>query len=129
MMRRFREGAYHSGNVWLFQTFEIAEGLRKRGYWALGQNLDNRVTHVVQYLKYYPEFVRGSLQDKIEVSEAMVVVRDRDGSENTAQQSPQEVQGWTLTAYLAIIFREEHGHSMPKNYKFKTYEREVLHPI
>jgi glycogen debranching enzyme len=105
---RFMPGAYHNGSVWLFQTFQIAEGLRRHGYGDLAKDLDDRVVRAVESVKYYPEYVRGDKEDVIRVNKKIIDTFDKeDGMANRREQPPQQVQLWTLTAYAAIMHRRK----------------------
>ncbi len=56
---RFRPGAYHNGSVWLFDTYLIALGLERHGYFGLAENLKERIGRVVTQFNKFPEFAKG----------------------------------------------------------------------
>jgi glycogen debranching enzyme len=103
---RFMPGAYHNGNSWPMQTFQISKGLRKQGFEDLAQDLENRIVKAVEYLKIYPEFVNGGFDSEIKISNRMVDTYDpNDKRKNRREQPPQQIQLWTLSAYGAIKYQ------------------------
>lgn len=102
---RFREGGYHTGSVWLWDTHHIAKGLRRLGYTEEADDLDSRILEVVNATGMFPEYVRGE-QDKIAVNRHTIVLYDAlQHRENVVEQPPQEVQAWTVAAIRAIKAR------------------------
>jgi glycogen debranching enzyme len=121
---RFMPGAYHNGNSWLMQTFQIAEGLREQGYHALAEELDKRIVSAVEQSKLYPEYVNGGTQKEIRLNERIVDTYDSiDKRRNRREQPPQQIQLWTLTAYGAIQYRRQHGQ---KKIPLTPFEEEIL---
>jgi len=107
---RFMPGGYHTGNVWLFQNFKIAEGLRRVGYHHLAAELDRRIVRAVEQSRMYPEYVSGAMGEDIRLNERIVDTWDEeDGMLNRREQPPQQIQLWTVSAYSAIKFREENN--------------------
>lgn len=102
---RFREGGYHTGSVWLWDTHHIAKGLRRHGYTEEADDLDRRILEVVNTTGMFPEYVRGE-QDEIAVNHRTIVLYDAlQHRENVVEQPPQEVQAWTVAAIRAIKAR------------------------
>lgn len=98
---RFRPGAYHNGSVWLWDTHHIAKGLRRSGYKAEADDIDQRILEVINTTNMFPEYVRGE-QDTIAVNTHTVVLWDFNRNrENVIEQPPQEVQAWTVAAIRA----------------------------
>lgn len=121
---RFMPGAYHNGSSWLMQTFQIAEGLREQGYYALAEELDNRIVKAVEVSKLYPEYVNGGTQKEIRLNERIVDTYDPiDKRKNRREQPPQQIQLWSLTAYGAIRCRRQ---ASPKNFPIQPIEEEIL---
>lgn len=101
---RFREGAYHNGSVWIWDTHYISKGARRHlsepAFLALADELDNRILRVVNTIGSFPEYVRGG--NEIAINEHIIDVRDPDtGLINRIEQPPQQVQAWTVAAILA----------------------------
>lgn len=104
---RFMPGAYHNGNSWPMQTFQIAKGLRKQGFEDLAEDLESRIVKAVELLKIYPEFVNGGFDSEIRISNRIVDTFDPfDGRKNRREQPPQQIQLWTLSAYGAIQYQK-----------------------
>lgn len=102
---RFREGAYHNGSVWIWDTHHIAKGARRYQsdpeFALFADDLDNRILRVVNTLNGFPEFVRGG--NEITINTHIIDVRDdATGHINRIEQPPQDVQAWTVAAILAV---------------------------
>lgn len=104
---RFRAGAYHCGSSWLWDTATTAFGLVAEGELDFARDLFGRVEKACDVFGGYPEFARGERGSEIHFNTRVVDVVDRQGRENRIEQPPQEIQGWTVAAYMAI----EHYHS------------------
>lgn len=105
---RYREGAYHNGSVWIWDTHHIAKGLRRYGrdpiFTEFADDLDERIINVCETIGGFPEYVRGG--DRIETNTRAIEVYDRSvGRMNRVEQPPQEVQAWTVAAILATKIR------------------------
>lgn len=102
---RYREGSYHNGSCWLWDTYLIAQGMRKYGFEIEALDLEGRIMNTVNMFNKYPEYARGS--DVVpELNESRVVVRDiLHDQENVLEQPPQEIQAWTVAAVVAIESR------------------------
>ncbi len=110
---RFREGAYHNGSIWLWDTHHIAKGLRRHGYTIEADDIDTRLLNVVNTTKIFPEYVRGDSADTPSINTMTIVLWDSIYSrENKVEQPPQEVQAWTVAAILAIKKRLERAYSV-----------------
>jgi glycogen debranching enzyme len=101
---RFREGAYHNGSVWIWDTHHIAKGARRHRndpkFEKFANDLDNRLLNVVNMIDEFPEYIRGG--DKIAVNTRIIDVYDtKAGRINRVEQPPQEIQAWTVAAILA----------------------------
>lgn len=118
--KRFRPGAYHNGNVWLWDNYIIAEGLRRQGYPKLARELMRRIFSVVKKFRKFPEFARGG-EEKEPVLNSRVVDLwdDKQNRINHIEQPPQDIQAWSVSAILAEKYRcgEEILH--PKRYQSK----------
>lgn len=115
---RYREGAYHNGSVWIWDTHHIAKGLRRHAepeFKAFANELDDRILHIVDIIGGFPEYVRGSSAD-ISVNEYVVELIDHinGGRINKVEQPPQEVQAWTVAAILATKRRRSKLNSIVK---------------
>lgn len=101
---RYREGAYHNGSVWIWDTHHIAKGARRHGhnpeFKAFADELDKRILDVVNVVGGFPEYVRGG--SVIDVNRHVIDVEDTlNHCINRVEQPPQEVQAWTVAAILA----------------------------
>jgi len=107
---RFREGAYHNGSVWIWDTHHIAKGARRHGdnpeFKKFADNLDNRILNVVNTIEEFPEYIRGG--NEIAVNTRIIDVYDSTaGRINRVEQPPQEVQAWTVAAILASQWHDK----------------------
>ncbi len=105
---RYREGAYHNGSVWIWDTHHIAKGARRYAnnpeFEAFANDLDDRIINVVNSIGEFPEYVRGG--DSITVNTRIIDVYDNKANRiNRVEQPPQEVQAWTVAAILATKWR------------------------
>lgn len=99
---RFRPGAYHNGSVWLFDTYLIAQGLERHGFYGLAEDLKGRLGAVVAKYHKFPEFARGGDEDEPMLNERIIdVVDENTGLINRIEQPPQEIQAWSVAAILA----------------------------
>ncbi len=105
---RYREGAYHNGSVWIWDTHHIAKGARRHAtepaFAAFAQELDRRILRVVDAIGSFPEYVRGG--DSIAINTHTIDVEDTMYHRiNRVEQPPQEVQAWTVAAILTTKYR------------------------
>jgi len=110
---RFREGAYHNGSVWIWDTHYIAKGARRHAeepaFLAFANHLDQKILTVVETLGSFPEYVRGG--DRFALNTFIVDVLDTSTNRtNRIEQPPQEVQAWTVAAILAT--KRRHGDNL-----------------
>lgn len=118
---RFRPGAYHNGNVWLWDNYLIAQGLRLHGYHSLAHELDRRILADMVETNEFPEFVRGGDGKLPEATTRVVDIWDaKNRRVNRIEQPPQEVQAWSVAALLSI--------KIANNRRFKQYGRAGYKP-
>lgn len=99
---RFRPGAYQNGSVWLWDTHHIAKGMRRLGYKAEADDLDQRILNAIDHTGMFPEYVRGDNHSVPHINSQTIVVWDeKNNRENVVEQPPQEVQAWTVAVILA----------------------------
>jgi glycogen debranching enzyme len=104
--KRFRPGAYHNGNVWLWDTYTISLGLERHGYNELSYELDKRIWNVVDKYRKFPEFARGGDEEEPVLTNRIVDVWDnRYHFKNRLEQPPQEIQAWTVAAMYAVKYK------------------------
>lgn len=102
---RYREGSYHNGSVWLWDSHLVATGLRRHGYDDEADMLDQKILDVIDATHMLPEYVRGC-SDEIRVNTKVISTFDETYQmPNTVEQLPQEVQAWTAAAVLEIKTR------------------------
>lgn len=113
---RYREGAYHNGSIWIWDTHHIAKGARRHSaekrFGEFADDLDQRILQVVNTTGSFPEYVRGG--NEIALNTRIIDVRDKESRRiNRVEQPPQEVQAWTVAAILATKKRrDERGLSI-----------------
>jgi glycogen debranching enzyme len=101
--RRFRPRAYHNGNVWGFDTYLISLGFARRGFHDEAQELQRRLVASCRATHRLPEFVAGGEPGTELIAKRIVDVFDScNGRVNRIEQPPQEIQGWTVAAMVAI---------------------------
>jgi glycogen debranching enzyme len=102
---RYREGAYHNGSSWIWDTHYIAKGARRHteepAFVEFADHLDLKILNAVETLGSFPEYVRGG--DEIAVNTYIIDVLDTHNNNrlNHVEQPPQEIQAWTVAAILA----------------------------
>jgi glycogen debranching enzyme len=100
---RFRPRAYHNGNVWGFDTYLISLGFARRGFHDEAQELRRRLVASCRATHRFPEFVAGGEPGTELIAKRIVDVFDSvNGRVNRIEQPPQEIQGWTVAAMVAI---------------------------
>lgn len=125
---RYRPGAYHNGNVWLWDNFVISQGLERHGLEHLAWELRARIWNDVQTFGRFPEFVRGEDGEKPKISSRVVDVWDeKNQRENRIEQPPQEIQAWSVAAMLSS--KHKRGEQLLGREKIndtKPIENEIL---
>ena len=100
---RFRPRAYHNGNVWGCDNYLISLGFARRGFRDEAQELQRRIVASCRATHRFPEFVAGGEPGTELIAKRIVDVYDsRNGRVNRVEQPPQEIQGWTVAAMVAI---------------------------
>jgi glycogen debranching enzyme len=100
---RFRPRAYHNGSVWAFDNYLISLGLARHGFLDEAQELRRRIAASCRATHRFPEFVAGGEPGTELIAKRIVDVFDsRNGRVNRVEQPPQEIQGWTVAAMVAI---------------------------
>jgi len=100
---RFRPRAYHNGNVWGCDNYLISLGLARRGFADEAQELQRRLPASCRATHRFPEFVAGGEPGSELIAKRIVDVYDsRNERVNRVEQPPQEIQGWTVAAMVAI---------------------------
>lgn len=101
--QRFRPRAYHNGNVWGFDNYLISLGLERHGFSAEARELRRRLVASCRATHRFPEFVAGVESGAELIAKRIVDVFDSsNGRTNRIEQPPQEIQGWTVAAVVAI---------------------------
>lgn len=101
--QRFRPRAYHNGNVWAHDNYVISLGLARHGFRDEALELQRRVVASCRATHRFPEFVAGGKPGTELIAKRIVdVYDDRNERVNRIEQPPQEIQGWTVGAMVAI---------------------------
>ncbi len=101
--QRFRPRAYHNGSVWGCDNYLISLALARRGLRDEAQELQRRLVASCRATHRLPEFVAGGEPGAELIAKRIVDVFDsRNGRVNRVEQPPQEIQGWTVAAMVAI---------------------------
>ena len=100
---RFRPRAYHNGNVWGHDNYVISLGLARHGFHDEAHELRSRLVGSCRATHRFPEFVAGGEPGTELIAKRIVDVFDsRNDRVNRVEQPPQEIQGWTVAAAVAI---------------------------
>lgn len=100
---RFRPRAYHNGNVWACDNYLISLGLGRHGFRDEAQELQRRIAAACRATHRFPEFVAGGEPGTELIAKRIVDLYDsRNERVNRVEQPPQEIQGWTVAAMVAI---------------------------
>jgi glycogen debranching enzyme len=102
---RFGPGTYHNGSTWPMDTGIFADGLRRHGFHAQADDLDDRVLRACAVVDGFPEFLRGDTDDEIRVNTQVTEAVLEEGVEVPREQPPQDPQGWTVTRVSRILRR------------------------
>jgi glycogen debranching enzyme len=101
--RRFRPRAYHNGNVWGVDNYLISLGFARHGFHDEAQELQRRLVATCRATHRFPEFVAGGESGTELIAKRIIDVYDgRNQRMNRIEQPPQEIQGWTVAAMVAI---------------------------
>lgn len=101
--KRFRPRAYHNGSVWPWDTYVIAQGLQRHGYYGLSHEIIRRLDRVMHSAKGYPEYVSGDDDPTISINTRIIDIWDPALNDiNRLEQPPQTTQAWTVAAKIAI---------------------------
>jgi glycogen debranching enzyme len=103
MSVRFRAGAYHNGSTWPMDTGVIADGLRRHGFVAQADDLEDRILQGCAAIGGFPEFFRGDVDGGLRVNVETIDAVEDGGVVNRLEQPPQVNQGWTATRVWAIL--------------------------
>jgi glycogen debranching enzyme len=100
---RFRPRAYHNGNVWGHDNYVTSLGFARHGFHDEAQELQRRLAASCRATHRFPEFVAGGEPGSELIAKRIVDVFDsRNDRMNRVEQPPQEIQGWTVGAMVAI---------------------------
>jgi glycogen debranching enzyme len=100
---RFRPRAYHNGNVWACDNYLISLGFARHGFRDEALELQRRLAASCRATHRFPEFVAGGEPGTELIAKRIVDVYDsRNERMNRIEQPPQEIQGWTVAAMVAI---------------------------
>jgi hypothetical protein len=76
--------------------------MRRLGYKAEADDLDQRILNAIDHTGMFPEYVRGDNHSVPHINSQTIVVWDeKNNRENVVEQPPQEVQAWTVAVILA----------------------------
>lgn len=133
---RFRPGGYHDGSVWLWDTYYIAQGLERHGYYGLAMALKNRIWNVMDKTKSFPEYARGGDDPEPKLTDRIIDIWDEtNGIKHRIEQPPQEIQAWTVAAILAAKHKNDPLHPEKQIPKEATepdkleFEKEILEKV
>jgi glycogen debranching enzyme len=100
---RFRPRAYHNGNVWGFDNYLISLGFERQGFRDEALELQRRLVASCRATHRFPEYIAGDESGTELIAKRIIDVYDsRYERMNRIEQPPQEIQGWTVAAMVAI---------------------------
>jgi glycogen debranching enzyme len=100
---RYRPHSYHNGSIWPWDNFAISRGLARHGYQAEARQLWQKIRHITDVTRRFPEFISGEDTPEPHLPELLIKVLDQQYDLlHTIEQPPQELQAWTVAAAVAI---------------------------
>lgn len=105
---RYSPDRYHNGTTWPWVTYLTAEGLRRYGYEAEADDLDDRIMAACEATGILGEYFSGSNDPEHRMVTQRVIVENATLTTEPIYavcQPAQEVQAWTVAAVLAIKLR------------------------
>ncbi len=122
---------YHGSYVtWPKETYDVAKGLRRKGFPALARELENRLLNVVRATRSYPEFLYADPRGRVLGIPAPAKTHGELIFVDSPNR-PEKIQAWTVSAVLAIQ-NQRNRLSAPKIHQEpwqKSLEKEVLQHI
>ena len=120
---------YHGSYVsWPKETFDIAKGLRRRGFPQLARQLENRLLNVVRKSRGYPEFLYVDPRGRV-LGSSSRAHRHTHALLVRSTNVPESIQAWTVSAIFAIVADRRPGIRFGK-YRQRPWqvelEKEVL---
>ena len=89
--------------MWAHDNYVISLGLARHGFRDEAQELQRRLAASCRATHRFPEFVAGGEPGSDLIAKRIVDVFDsRNDRVNRVEQPPQEIQGWTVAAMVAI---------------------------
>lgn len=126
-----------SETSWIVQTGRIAEGLRRQGFYALSEQLENRILNTVHIVGYNLEYVyigaRGPLENIVaytiqEKGTPYAASPQTNIVEIAATNIPEFTQTWTASKVAAILHRRMSLAVQPQTKK-GTWQQELEQKI
>lgn len=126
----YREGGYHTGSVWLWDTARTADGLERHGFDTLAWNLRERIWRACEETRSFPEFVRGNSDAQTRLNPSEIYVwNNKHHVLHLFEQPPQEIQGWTVSAILEAKYRYPQYLAKEQTHQPSLFEQEILNSI
>lgn len=127
---RYRPRAYHNGSVWPWDTYVIAQGLQRHGYYGLAQELVRRIEHTMHVTRGYPEYVSGEADVTPNTNTRIIDIWDPAiGGINRLEQPPQETQAWSVAAIIAIDHATPYIPERALDEYKRSFEDEILNSL
>jgi len=125
---RYWPGGYHTGNSWLWQTMQIADGLERHDLHFLAWELRRRCWRVYMRTGLLPEFARGADDRGVLNDRIIDVWQSVDQRRNRIEQPPQEVQAWTVASMYAAKHKFAQVSRLPSPSP-SVFEEEIVRSI
>lgn len=100
---------YHGSFVsWPKETYDVAKGLSRQGFPLLAKQLENRLLNVILKHRQYPEFVYVDGWGRV-LSSTPSFHSHGDVTIVFGTNNPERIQGWTVSAIMAIVSQRVSG--------------------
>ena len=120
---------YHGSRVtWPKDTYDIAKGLARHGYYNLARHLENQLIRSVYIAGEFYEFFYVDAEGNVKYHYRHEAPNEPHFHDFGAANTPEPGQAWTLSTILAIMFRRR-GQPVPASHDALHLETRILETI
>lgn len=126
----YSPGAYHNGSVWVWDNYNISQGLSKSGYHRLAHLINDKLLDDIKATSRFPEFLRGDNNPNYRINTRVIEVQNIiTGRIVKAEQPPQDVQGWTVASIASLKMRRKSGQHETLDPRKRLLENDIINSI